>query len=104
MDENLSPTNDSRRREDASALELGPRKKPSASLVFTCPTLTIHHYSRLTDPLVSRGRHFCRTVHALCNIQALITNGLLRIGEQADEPEESFTAEYVHVMVPSLMT
>lgn len=58
------------------ALHLGPRKK-----------------SRQADPLVSHGRHFGRTVHALCNVQALITNGLLRMGEQADEPEESFLAE-----------
>jgi hypothetical protein len=35
-------------------------------------------------------------VHALCNIKALLTNGLLRIGDQADEPDEAFTAEYVH--------
>jgi len=49
--------------------------------------------SCLTDPLISHGRHFCRTIHALCNIQALLTNGLLRIGELADLPEESFTAE-----------
>jgi hypothetical protein len=34
-------------------------------------------------------------VHALCNVQALITDGLLRIGELADDPEESFSAEYV---------
>lgn len=45
------------------------------------------------DPLVSYGRHFGRTVHALCNVQALITKGLLRMGEQAHLPTESFTAE-----------
>lgn len=28
-------------------------------------------------------------------MNALITNGILRLGELADEPEESFTAEYV---------
>jgi len=48
-----------------------------------------------SDPLVSYGRHFGRTVHALCNVQALLTNGLLRLGELAEEPEETFTAEYV---------
>lgn len=46
-----------------------------------------------SDPLVSHGRHFGRTVHSLCNVQTLITNGLLRLGELAAEPEESFTAE-----------
>ena len=37
-------------------------------------------------------------VHALCNIQALLTNGLLRMGERADKPEESFTFEYVIIL------
>ena len=46
-----------------------------------------------SDPLVSYGRHFGRTVHALCNVQSLLTNGLLRLGELAGEPEESFSAE-----------
>ncbi|KAH7903572.1 hypothetical protein BJ138DRAFT_1138709 [Hygrophoropsis aurantiaca] len=46
-----------------------------------------------SDPLVHHGRHFGRTVHALCNVQALITNGILHLGELAEEPEESFTAE-----------
>lgn len=47
-----------------------------------------------TDPLTHYGRHFCRTVHALCNFQTLLTNGLLKIGELADVPDEDFTAEY----------
>src|SRR6266436_3565944 len=46
-----------------------------------------------SDPLVSHGRHFGRTVHALCNMQALLTNRLLRLGERAEEPEELFTEE-----------
>jgi hypothetical protein len=37
-------------------------------------------------------------VHALCNVSALLTNGLLRLGEQAGEPEESFTEEYVRIL------
>ncbi|KAI0055415.1 hypothetical protein BV25DRAFT_1815634 [Artomyces pyxidatus] len=59
-----------------NALQLGPRKKSSIS-----------------DPLVSYGRHFGRTVHALANVQALITNGLLRMGELSDSPDVFFTAE-----------
>lgn len=51
--------------------------------------------SCVSDPLVHHGRHFGRNVHALCNVYALITNGLLRDGERSDEPEDSFTAEYV---------
>ena len=50
-------------------------------------------YSSTADPLVSYGHHFGRTVHTLANIKALITNGILCLGELADEPEESFTTE-----------
>jgi len=59
-----------------SALVLGPRKKPIT-----------------TDPLVHHGHHFGRTVHALCRVHTLLTNGILRKGEYADKPEESFTHE-----------
>ncbi|KAF8225591.1 hypothetical protein L208DRAFT_1305560, partial [Tricholoma matsutake] len=45
------------------------------------------------DLLVHYGHHFGHTVHALCNIHALITSGLLHDGECADDPEESFTTE-----------
>jgi hypothetical protein len=31
----------------------------------------------------------------MSNIQVLITNGVLRMGELADQPEETFTAELV---------
>jgi hypothetical protein len=87
------PSTGRRHREDA--LVQGPRKKPyvynpHTSLFFP---IHIHFYSCLTDPLVSYGRHFNRTVHALSNIQVLITNGLLRAGELAGEPDEAFTAE-----------
>lgn len=71
--ENL-PLSGSRKR--PGALLQGPRKKSST-----------------TDPLVHHGRHFCRTVHALCNIQALLTNGILRTVELAEAPQENFTAE-----------
>lgn len=48
-----------------------------------------------TDPLIHHGRHFGRTVHALCSVSALLNNGILRMGELADEPEESFTHDYL---------
>lgn len=48
-----------------------------------------------TDPLVHHGRHFGRTVHALCNVCALINNGLLYMGELSEQPEENFTHECV---------
>ncbi|KAF8225705.1 hypothetical protein L208DRAFT_1305349, partial [Tricholoma matsutake] len=59
-----------------NALHLGLRERPC-----------------IGDPLVHYGHHFGCTVHALCNIHALITSGLLRDGECADDPEESFTTE-----------
>lgn len=48
-----------------------------------------------TDPLVHYGRHFGRTVHALCTVSVLINNGILRMGELSEQPEESFSYEYV---------
>ena len=48
-----------------------------------------------TDPLVHHGRHFGRTVHVMCSVNALINNGILRMGELRDQPEETFTHEYV---------
>jgi hypothetical protein len=86
------------RRQRESALQLGPRKKPyvDVSDTFLAPIVTTTSRS-LTDPLIHHGRHFGRSVHAFCNVQALLTNGVLRMGEQIDEPEESFTYESVLV-------
>ncbi|KIM74009.1 hypothetical protein PILCRDRAFT_80463 [Piloderma croceum F 1598] len=58
------------------ALQLGPRKKPCG-----------------TDPLVHHGRHFGRTVHAMCSIKGLITNGLLHMADLEDNPEATFTQD-----------
>jgi hypothetical protein len=73
------------------------RKRPffscSRCLAFEIFRRDIPH-SCHSDPLVSHGRHFGRTIHALCNIQSLLTNGLLRLGELAEEPEEAFTYEW----------
>jgi len=83
-----------RRRLDDSALQLGPRKRPSVlGLCQYCVTYRNFLPRCTADPLIHHGRHFGRTVHALCNVQALLTNGLLRIGELAGEPDESFTNE-----------
>lgn len=56
----------------------------------------IYPLSCLSDPLIHHGRHFGRTVHALCSVHSVILNGVLRQGELADEPLESFTSEFVH--------
>ncbi|KAF8835988.1 hypothetical protein BDN67DRAFT_992258 [Paxillus ammoniavirescens] len=52
------------------------------------------------DPLVHHGRHFGRAVHAFCNVQTLVTNGLIRMA--ADGDEEMLTATYLLQMVPGL--
>jgi hypothetical protein len=65
----------------------------SGSPLLESASISFILYSCISDPLVSHGCHFGRTVHALCNINALLTNGLLRMGELAAEPEDSFTAE-----------
>ncbi|KAF7978369.1 hypothetical protein HWV62_739 [Athelia sp. TMB] len=59
-----------------AALELGPRKK-----------------SRASDPLMSTGRHFCRTTFAMCHPIALLTNGLARELELEDKSLEDFNAK-----------
>ncbi|KAH7917440.1 hypothetical protein BV22DRAFT_1052428 [Leucogyrophana mollusca] len=73
-DEQRAPA--SARKRARSALELGPRKKAT-----------------IQDPLVHHGRHFGCMVHVFCNMQTLITNAIIRMGEQ-DEPDESLTATY----------
>jgi hypothetical protein len=49
------------------------------------------------DMLVHHGRHFGRTVYAMCNVRSLITNTVLRLGESEDGEisEESLTSQYV---------
>jgi hypothetical protein len=78
------------------ALHLGPRKKLYALSAFLATFFFTTLARCISNPLIGHSRHFCRTVHALCNIKALLTNGLLLLGEQADEADEAFAAEYVH--------
>ncbi|KAJ8595139.1 hypothetical protein M405DRAFT_728593 [Rhizopogon salebrosus TDB-379] len=49
--------------------------------------------SSSSDPLVSHGHHFGRTVFALCNYPSLLTNGILRLEQIEDTPLEEFSAE-----------
>ncbi|KAG1848336.1 hypothetical protein DFJ58DRAFT_717101 [Suillus subalutaceus] len=50
-------------------------------------------HSSSSDPLVSHGRHFSRTVFALCNYPSLLTSGILRLEQIEDVPLEDFPAE-----------
>ncbi|KAG1836178.1 hypothetical protein DFJ58DRAFT_719153 [Suillus subalutaceus] len=70
-----SPSNPSRKR-SGSALRLGPHKKATSS-----------------NPLVLHGRHFGRTVFALCNYPALLTTGILQLEELMDSPIEDYPAD-----------
>ena len=55
--------------------------------------------SHVSDPLVHYGRHFGRAAHAMCSIQALLTNGILRMGEEGEVVEESLTPERVSFLI-----
>ncbi|KAG1865658.1 hypothetical protein C8R48DRAFT_747708 [Suillus tomentosus] len=46
-----------------------------------------------SNPLVLHGRHFGRTVFALCNYPALLTSGILRLEESQDLLIEDFPAD-----------
>jgi hypothetical protein len=94
-DENSPPNATSigqKRRQ--GALQLGARKKPCVT-AYRYQEAGSSFGSCCTDPLVHHGRHFGRTVHALCTISTLLNNGLLRKGELGDQPDGAFTFEYV---------
>jgi hypothetical protein len=67
-------------------------------LVLFLFVLSHMRYRRLADPLISHGRHFGRTLHAFCNIQTLLTNGLKQMSQSANEPEETFTPKCVIIL------
>lgn len=85
------------------ALQLGPRKKPFVPLsVQRCLTsyLSLSLCSCLTDPLVHHGRHFGRTVHALCSIRTLLQNGVRRITQPETEADLNLTPQYAFFRYP----
>ncbi|KAG1849747.1 hypothetical protein F4604DRAFT_1593276 [Suillus subluteus] len=49
--------------------------------------------SSSSDPLVSHGHHFSRTIFMLCNYPSLLTNGILRLEQMEDTLLEDFSAE-----------
>jgi hypothetical protein len=68
----------------------------SSAFPLLCLSSLTPVFSCASDPLVHHGRHFGRTLHAMTNVQILLTNGILRMGELADQPDEAFTAELAH--------
>jgi hypothetical protein len=77
----------------SSALQMGPQKKVLAAPCFHRFLSTHLALSSLSDPLVSHGRHFGRTVFALCNYPSLLTNGILRLEQMENTALEDFSAE-----------
>ncbi|KAG2753958.1 hypothetical protein P692DRAFT_20720312 [Suillus brevipes Sb2] len=75
-DENHALAGDPSRKRSGSALHSCPRKKATSS-----------------NPLVLHGRHFGRTVFALCNYPALLTAGILRLEELQDASVEDYPAD-----------
>jgi hypothetical protein len=55
----------------------------------------------LADPLVHHGHHSGWTIHALCHVQALLTNGTICDTEMETTSEESLSAECVSANMKS---
>ena len=85
-------------------LKLAHRKKPWVYRSATHMNVLIQWFSlsRAGDPLVHHGRHFGRTVYAMCSVHALITSALARMAEEEDIPEESLTFEFVEWFISFL--
>lgn len=52
-----------------------------------------HQRRTAQDPLVHHGRHFGRVAHAFCNVQALLMNGMILMGEIEENGRDSLTAQ-----------
>jgi hypothetical protein len=75
--------------------DLGRKRTLLSSTQPNVPYKFILVASCISDPLIGHGHHFGHMVHALCNIQALLMNSILCLGEQANELEELLTVEYI---------
>jgi hypothetical protein len=80
-------------------LDLGRKHTLLSPTQLNVPYKFILAASCTSDPLIGHGCHFGRMVHVLCNIQALWMNGVLHLGEQVNELEESLTAEYINTPI-----
>ncbi|KIJ59508.1 hypothetical protein HYDPIDRAFT_100560 [Hydnomerulius pinastri MD-312] len=88
--ESASETAGGQKQGRSSALELGPRKKPYID-------------RRIADALVHHGRHFGRAMHAFCNVQTLLTNGIVLMSEGASDDEDSMTARKEYAIFKELL-
>src|ERR1700733_10392208 len=64
------------------------RKRTLFFPILYCTVLTAILSSK-SDPLVHHGRHFCRTVHDMCRIHALLTQSIIRAVEQTADDDLS---------------
>lgn len=94
-----------------NALELGPRKKAQVySIRFTRSNDVNGSPTRcLTNPFVHHGRHFGRTVHALCRVHAIINNGILwegsiGNGEELDSEQYEYSFFFVGYMLKNTLS
>ncbi|KAL4063074.1 hypothetical protein J3A83DRAFT_4362664 [Scleroderma citrinum] len=60
---------------------------PQLNVFFYHTGHTVYILQISQDPLVHHGCHFCRAVHAFCNMQMLIMNGLHTMSDDAPEDE-----------------
>jgi len=67
----------------------GTKKETVCILNLVLKLADFFFISTTQDPLVHHGRHFGRAMHAFCNVQMLITNGLAYM---ADVDEDLATA------------
>ncbi|KAG1765872.1 hypothetical protein EV702DRAFT_1182401 [Suillus placidus] len=74
-----------------------PSRKWCGSMLHLHP----HKKVNSSNPLVLHGRHFGRTVFAMCNHPALLIGGVLRLEELQDSPIEDFPAEVFMELIDS---
>ena len=74
------------------ALKLAKRKTPCVGRSVLSLLTNLLWLSCPGDPFVHHGWRFGRTVHAMCNVHALICNGIGHLGKEL-VPEESLTYE-----------
>ena len=69
----------------SSALKLGPQKKLYIILTSNVLIAILLCTRTSQDPLVHHRHHFGRAVHAFCNVQTLVMNGLQAMCDDAPE-------------------
>jgi hypothetical protein len=78
------------------------RSQPLGFPIFRTIVNEVKCSSR-TDPLVHHGRHFGRTVHALCSVHSLLINGMSKSKELAARPETTLIHKYTLLPAPTTL-